>query len=56
MLKRNSIIQIFNKSMAAGIQFYRNREKYIFKYSHETEDFTLLLNNLFDVLNRKFSA
>ena len=42
--------------MAVGIRFYRNREKELFKNSEETEDFTLMINNLFDALNRKYSA
>jgi len=42
--------------MAVGIRFYRNREKELFKNSEETEDFTLMINNLFDELNRKYAA
>jgi len=42
--------------MAVGIQFYRNRNEKNLIHSEETEQFTLLKNNLFDALNRKFPA
>jgi len=42
--------------MAVGIQFYRNRNEKNLIHSEETEQFTLFINNLFDALNRKFSA
>lgn len=42
--------------MAVGIQFYRNRNEKNLINSEETEKFTLLVNNLFDSLNRKFPA
>lgn len=41
--------------MAVAIQFYRSRYQNL-KDSEETEQFTLVLNNLFDTLNRKFPA
>ncbi|KAL5239031.1 hypothetical protein ACI65C_006441 [Semiaphis heraclei] len=59
--KRLKVVQqnldkIFSKSMAVGIRFYRNKEKELFKNSEETEDFTPMINNLFDALNRKYSV
>jgi len=41
--------------MAVGIQFYRNKNEKNLIHSEETEQLTLFINNLFDVLNRKFS-
>lgn len=42
--------------MAIGIRFYRDRKLKGLEDSLETEEFTLFLNNMFDVLNRKFPA
>lgn len=56
LFKLHCIVQIFSKSMAVGIRFYRNKEKELFKNSEETEDFTPMINNLFDALNRKYSV
>lgn len=50
------MVQICSNSMAFGINFYRNREKELFKNSVETEHFTLLFNYLFDALNHKYPA
>lgn len=47
-------IQLFSNSVAVGLHFYRDREPDIFKDSVETEQFTLMLNSLFDAMNRKF--
>lgn len=47
-------IQLFSNSVAVGLRFYRDREPEIFKDSVETEQFTLMLNSLFDAMNRKF--
>lgn len=41
--------------MAKGIQYYREVQNLPnLKNSHETENFTLIFNKCFDVLNRKF--
>jgi len=42
--------------MAVGIQFYREQNINELKDSSETQNFTLRMNNMFDVLNRKFAA
>lgn len=42
--------------MAVGIQFYREQNINDLKDSSETQNFTLRMNNMFDVLNRKFAA
>jgi len=42
--------------MAAGIQFYKNKNFLGFENSEETIKFTLIMNRMFDALNRKFSA
>lgn len=49
-------LQIFSSSMAVGIQFYQNKNYDGFDDCQETIKFTLLMNNLFDALNRKFSG
>ncbi|KAL5239065.1 hypothetical protein ACI65C_006475 [Semiaphis heraclei] len=47
-------IQLFIKSVAVGLRFYRDRQPDFFKDSIETEQFTLMLNNIFDAVNQKF--
>jgi hypothetical protein len=42
--------------MAVGLQFYRQQNIIDLKNSLETQNFTLRMNDLFDVLNRKFPA
>lgn len=42
--------------MAVEIKFYREKGDKNLQDSHETELFTSNLNNMFDVLNRRFSA
>lgn len=42
--------------MAVGHQFYREQNINDLKDSSETQNFTLRMNNMFDVLNRKFPA
>jgi len=42
--------------MATGIEFYKMKKFDGFKNCEETVDFTRLMNNLFDALNRKFPA
>lgn len=39
--------------MAIGLKFYREQKTPSFADTHGTEEFTLLLNNLFDALNAK---
>jgi len=39
--------------MAAGIQFYKNKKYDLFKESDETINFTKLMNDMFDALNRR---
>jgi len=48
---------VFSESMANGIQYYREVQKLPnLKNSKETENFTVVLNQCFDALNRKFPA
>lgn len=42
--------------MAIGIQFYKSKQYLGFNDCEETVQFTLLMNSLFDALNRKFPA
>lgn len=42
--------------MACGIEFYQRRNVSSLDNSDETQKFTVLLNNLFDSLNRRFPA
>lgn len=42
--------------MADGTVFFKSKNYSGFDESEETVEFTLLLNNIFDALNRKFSA
>jgi len=42
--------------MADGIVFFKSKNYSGFDESEETIKFTLLLNSIFDALNRKFSA
>lgn len=42
--------------MAIGLQFYREQNINDLKDLSETQNFTLRMNNMFDVLNRKFPA
>lgn len=46
--------QVFSRSMASGIQFYRGRGVHSLVNSEGTEEFTLILNDLFDAMNRRF--
>lgn len=48
------IFQIFSKSVADGIQFYKNKQYKGFEDCDETILFTLQINDLFDALNRKY--
>ncbi|KAF0710723.1 THAP-type domain-containing protein, partial [Aphis craccivora] len=48
--------QIFSKSMLQGIQFYKSKNFQGFENCEETIEFTNIMNDLFDVLNRKFPA
>lgn len=43
-------------SMASGIRFYKKKNYDGFNNSDETIDFTIIMNNMFDSLNRKFPA
>jgi len=42
--------------MANGITFYKNKHYEGFDNSEETVGFTILINDMFDALNRKFPA
>lgn len=42
--------------MAIGLKFYRDQQCTDLKDSLETEMFTLLMNDMFDAMNRKFPA
>jgi len=42
--------------MAIGLKFYRDQKCIDLKDSLETENFTLLMNNMLDAMNRKFPA
>lgn len=42
--------------MAAGIQFYQSKNYKGFEDCVETIKFTLMMNSLFDALNRKFPS
>lgn len=42
--------------MADGIVFFKSKNYSGFNESEETVEFILLLNSIFDTLNRKFSA
>lgn len=46
--------QVFSRSMASGIEFYRNHGVRSLGGSEATQEFTLFRNNLFDALNRRF--
>ncbi|KAH7950304.1 hypothetical protein HPB49_022122 [Dermacentor silvarum] len=48
--------QVFSRSMASGIKFYRDQGVRKLGNSETTEEFTLFLNDLFDALNRRFPA
>ena len=52
-IRTQLFIQLFSNSVAVGLRFYRDREPENFKHSVETEQFTLMLNSLFDAMNRK---
>ncbi|KAE9530052.1 hypothetical protein AGLY_011514 [Aphis glycines] len=53
-MKVKFAVQIFSKSVANGITFYKNKQFSGFDDSDETIQFTLLINDLFDALNRKY--
>jgi len=40
--------------MAIGLKFYRDQQSIDLKDSLETENFTLLMNDMFNAMNRKF--
>lgn len=42
--------------MAARIKFYRRRNERNLINSEDTEEFTIIMNNLFNAINRKFPA
>lgn len=42
--------------MAVGIKFYKSKHFKGFEDSEETVNFTVMMNNIFDALNRKFPA
>lgn len=42
--------------MASGIEFYRRRNVLALANSEETQNWTLLLNNLFDAMNRRYKS
>ncbi|CAH1712291.1 unnamed protein product [Aphis gossypii] len=48
--------QVFSKSMADGIVFFKSKNFPGFNCSEETVKFTLFINDLFDALNRKFPS
>lgn len=48
--------QVFSKSMAVGIDLYRNKKYDCFKGSEETVEFTKTMNAMFDALNRRHKA
>jgi len=43
-------------STAKGIEFYKNKKYNGFNDSDETIKFTILMNNMFNALNRKYPA
>lgn len=43
-------------STAKGIKFYKNKKFEGFKDSNETIKCTILINNMFNALNRKYPA
>lgn len=45
---------MFSISTAKGIEFYKNKKFDGFTESEETIKFTLMINHMFDALNRKF--
>ncbi|KAG0428159.1 hypothetical protein HPB47_024833 [Ixodes persulcatus] len=45
---------VFSRSMAAGIKYYEERKVPGLWNSDATKEFTLVLNDLFDALNRRF--
>ncbi|KAL5237998.1 hypothetical protein ACI65C_005408, partial [Semiaphis heraclei] len=51
---RTKLTMLFSNSVAVGLRFYRDIEPDFFEDSVETEQCTLMLNNLFDAMNRKF--
>jgi len=46
----------FIRSTAIGIDFYRNKKIEGLKDSEETVNFTLIVNDFFDALKRKYPA
>jgi len=51
-----SIMQVFSRSMTCSVEFYRRRKVIGLGGSEETQKYPLLLNNLFDTLNRIYAA
>ncbi|KAK8771340.1 hypothetical protein V5799_025417 [Amblyomma americanum] len=48
--------QLFSRSVAVGLKFYREQQKPGFEGTEGTESFTRRMNDLFDALNAKFPA
>ncbi|KAF0739136.1 Uncharacterized protein FWK35_00020923, partial [Aphis craccivora] len=42
--------QVFSQSMACGIEFYRRRKVSSLENSEDTQQFTVFLDNLFDIM------
>jgi len=52
-----SIFQIFSNSVSVGLKYYRDYQKvHELKYCVETEKFSKIFNDIFDLLNRRFPA
>lgn len=50
------ILQLLSMSVAKGIEFYKSKKFACFTDSEETIKFTVMMNNMFDALNRKYPA
>lgn len=51
-----SFFQLLSRSVAIGLKFYREQRAPGFEDSEGTENFTMQVNDLFDVLNAKLPA
>lgn len=51
-----SFFQLLSRSVATGLKFYREQRAPGFEDSEGTENFTMQVNDLFDVLNAKLPA
>lgn len=49
----SNLSQLFSRSVALGLRFYREQREPGFEDTEGTERFTALMNELFDVLNAK---